>query len=182
MPISPSRYQINAILVLLAAATAAAQDAKALKSEFLTNFDDTSKKIVSLAEAVPAEKYSWKPQDGVRSIAQVYVHLIGANYAIPTALGGKMRTDGRLSRDMEKTMTDKAKIVPLLKQAMDNARQAIETGMDTPSKATKLFGKESTNSAAALLIITHMHEHLGQSIAYARTNGVTPPWSAGKAE
>jgi len=180
MRISPNRYYKCALLLLLAAARAAAQEAKTLKTEFLANFDDASKKIVSLAEAVPAEKYSWKPQDGVRSIAQVYVHLIGANYAIPTALGAKMPTDGRLSKDMEKTMTDKARIVPLLKQAMENARQAIETGMDEPARATKLFGKESTNSAAALLIITHMHEHLGQSIAYARSNGVTPPWSGGQ--
>src|SRR3954451_15033443 len=139
------------IAVAISAATMCGQGTASLKSEFLANFDDASKKIMSLAEAVPAEKYSWKPQDGVRSVAQVYVHLIGANFAIPTALGAKMPTDGRLSKDMEKTMTDKARIVPLLKQAMENARQAIETGMDTPSKATKLFGKESTNSAAALL-------------------------------
>ena len=51
--------------------------------------------------------------------------------------------------------------------------------MDTPDKATKLFGRDSTNAGVALLLITHMHEHLGQSIAYARSNGVTPPWSEG---
>lgn len=180
MRISPNRCLNCALTFALAAASAFAQDAKAIKAEFLANFDDTSKKIVSLAEAVPAEKYSWKPQDGVRSIAQVYVHLTLANYAIPVALGAKMPTDGSISRDMEKTMTDKAKIVPALKKAMENARMAIETGMNEPSKATKLFGKDSTNSAAALLVITHMHEHLGQSIAYARSNGVTPPWSGGQ--
>ncbi len=171
-----------ASLLLLSAACVFAQDAAKLKAEFLANFDDTAKKIVTLAEAVPQEKYGYRPGPGVRSISEVYMHLTGANYMIPNALGAKMPTDTGLTRDSEKTVTDKAKITPMLKKAMDHARAAIAAAMDDPGKATKLFGKDSTNSAASLLVITHMHEHLGQSIAYARSAGVVPPWSTGGRE
>jgi len=171
-------FPLKAVVLLASAVSLLAQDsAPSLKSQFLANYDDTSKKIVSLAEAVPAEKYSWRPADGVRSIGEVYVHLIGANFNIPNALGVKPPADVKLSRDMEKTLTDKEQIIPLLKKAMDHAREAVSNAMDDPDTATKLFGRPFTNAGASLTLITHMHEHLGQSIAYARSNGVTPPWS-----
>jgi len=159
-----------------------AQDAAKLKAEFLANFDDTAKKIVSLAEAVPQGKYTWRPASGVRSVSEVYMHITGANFMIPTMMGAKMPADLKLAPDSEKTITAKDQIVPLLKRAMEHTRQAIETAMDTPDKPAKLFGRDSTNAGVALLLVTHMHEHLGQSIAYARSNGVVPPWSAGGRE
>lgn len=169
----------KSVLILLASAVSAfpQEMATSMKSDFLSNFDDVSKKIVSLAEAVPADKYNWRPQDGVRSVAQVYVHIVGANFMIPNALGAKPPADVKLSRDMEKTLTDKAQIVDMLKKSMTHARQALSTALDKPGTATKLFGKDSNYTATSLLIVSHLHEHLGQSIAYARSNGVTPPWS-----
>lgn len=168
------------VATLIFAASVFGQDAAKLKAEFLSNFDDTSKKIVALADAVPAGKYSYKPQDDVRSVGQVYVHLLMASYFIPNALGAKMPDDVKLEKDMEKTMTDKEQIVPMLRKALEHARTAISAAMDKPGQATKLFGRDSTYSGTSLLVITHMHEHLGQSIAYARAVGVTPPWSAGR--
>jgi uncharacterized damage-inducible protein DinB len=168
-----------AVALAVSVAPLFAQDPAKLKAEFLANFDDTAKKIVSLAEAVPADKYKWRPAPGVRSISEVYMHITGANFMIPNFLGAKMPEDLKLGRDSEKTITSKDEIIPLLKRAMEHTRRAIESGMDTPDKATKLFGRDSTNAGVALLLITHMHEHLGQSIAYARSNGVTPPWSEG---
>jgi len=160
--------------ILIAMSTSAfAFDAQ---SDLLANLADTEKKIVSLAEAVPQDKYAWRPADGVRSVSEVFMHIAGANYMIPSALGAK--PPAGLTRDMEKTVTDKAKVVEQLKQSFAHLRQAITSATDD-SKATKLFGRESTYGATKLLIITHLHEHLGQSIAYARTNKVTPPWSAG---
>jgi len=93
-----------------------------------------------------------------------------------------MPADIKLTRDSEKTVTAKDQVVPMLKRAIQHSREAISTAMETPDKPTKLFGKDSTNAGVALLIITHMHEHLGQSIAYARSVKVTPPWSAGTSE
>lgn len=168
-----------ALALAVSAACVFGQDPAKLKAEYLANFDDTAKKIVSLAEAVPADKYKWRPADGVRSISEVYMHITGANFMIPNFLGAKMPGDLKLGQNSEKTITSKEEIVPLLKRAMEHTRQAIATGLDTPDKATKLFGRDSTNAGVALLLVTHMHEHLGQSIAYARSNGVVPPWSTG---
>ena len=165
--------------LVMSALTVLAQDASKLRAEFLSNFDDAAKKIVSLAEAVPADKYSWRPAEGVRSIGEVYMHITGADVMIPSMVGAKPPADLKLGKDFEKTINQKDQIVPMLKRAVEHARQAISTAMETPDKPTKLFGKDSTNAGVALLIITHMHEHLGQSIAYARSVKVTPPWSAG---
>ena len=123
---------IHRIAVLMLASSAAfAFDAQ---SELLANLADTEKKIVSLAEAVPAEKYSWRPMEGVRSVGEVYMHIAGANYMIPAALGAK--APAGISRDMEKTVTDKAKIIEHLKQSFAHVRQAIESSSDN-TKADK---------------------------------------------
>lgn len=164
-------------IALLIAASACAFGFDA-KSELLANLDGTEKKFVSLAEAMPADKFGWRPAEGVRSVSEVFMHVVGANYMIPTAIGAK--TPAGITRDMEKTVTDKAKIVEHLKQSFAHVRQALDAASADPAKATKLFGRESTYGNVNLLIITHLHEHLGQSIAYARVNKVTPPWSAGR--
>jgi len=134
---------------------------------------------VDLANAVPAEKYGWRPAPGVRSVSEVYMHVVGANYGLPALVGGKM-PDG-FSRDMEKTVTDKAKVIEWLKKSIDNAR-AAGTGMssadlDKKIKVPFLGNQELTQRRILMIVETHMHEHLGQSIAYARSIGVTPPWS-----
>jgi uncharacterized damage-inducible protein DinB len=164
--------------VLLCAASVCSfgQAAKGIQSDFLSNFDGAQKKIISLAEAVPAEKYSWRPADGVRSIGEVYMHIATANYGLPSALGAK--PPAGISRDMEKTVTEKAKILEHLKASFEHARNAL-AGVEDLNKPAKLFGRDNTYGGVELLIITHLHEHLGQSIAYARSNKVTPPWSGG---
>jgi hypothetical protein len=96
-------------------------------------------------------------------------------------MAGVKRDPGvQVTRDMEKTMTDKAQIVDFLRKSFDFAKQAV---MDVPDadmeKAVNMFGTPSTNRGVLVTMATHAHEHLGQSIAYARTNGVVPPWSQG---
>lgn len=164
-------------LLTITTVCAFGQEAKGVHGDFLKNLDDTAKKIISLAEAVPADKYTWRPAEGVRSISEVYMHIAGANYMIPTGLGAK--PPAGIARDMEKTVTDKAKVVEQLKQSFDHLRKAIVSADDL-AKPAKLFNRDSTNGGVELLIVTHLHEHLGQSIAYARMNKVIPPWSAGR--
>lgn len=163
-------------------AAAFAQDAappapKGVHADLLKNLDDTQKKIVSLAEAIPADKFLWRPAEGVRSISEVFMHIAGANYMIPAGLG--VAPPAGITRDMEKTVTDKARIVEHLNKSFEHQRKAIAAATDL-EKPAKLFGRESTNGATHVLIVTHLHEHLGQAIAYARMNKVTPPWSAGR--
>jgi len=147
------------------------------RAEYLAEIDDVGKKLVDLAQAMPADKYSWRPAPGVHSVGEVYVHIVAGNSTLPSFLGAA-RMEG-VSRDSEKTVTDKAKIVDLLQKSIANAR-AVGMGVseaDLDKKVKTFGGREMTERQVLLLILTHMHEHLGQSIAYARSNGVTPPWS-----
>jgi uncharacterized damage-inducible protein DinB len=151
--------------------------ASIFKASFLAQLDDTEKKIVSLAEAMPQEKYSWRPEEGVRSISEVYVHIAGANYGFTTFLGAKMPAG--LDPKMEKTITEKAKVLETLKASFEFARNVVKGLSDADlTKETKFFGGRMMSYEGVLFVMAnHMHEHLGQSIAYARANHVTPPWS-----
>jgi uncharacterized damage-inducible protein DinB len=162
-----------------ATGAAPAVPSSGFRADFLAQLDDVSKKIVDLAEAVPADKYSWRPAPGVRSISEVYMHIVGGNSYIPSFMGVKPMAG--IERGMEKTVTDKAKVVELLKQSMAHARSAVLSIPDADlDKKVKIFGGQEVTQRATIMIIgNHLHEHLGQSIAYARANGITPPWSKG---
>jgi len=172
-------------LALAAASTAVlAQPAAApsapsgLRADVIWQLSDVEKKLVALAEAMPQEKYGWRPGAGVRSVSEVYMHVVGANYFLPTLLGAKM-PEG-LTRDMEKTVTEKAKVIEAMKKSFDHARKAVEATPDSDlDKKVKFFGQEPSERMMLIVLVSHGHEHLGQSIAYARTNGVAPPWSEG---
>jgi len=151
-----------------------------LRSDVIWQLTDVEKKLVSLAEAIPQDKYGWRPGPGVRSISEVYMHVAGGNYFLATFLGAKM-PEG-FSRDMEKTVTEKARVVEALKKSFDHARKAVEATPDSDlDKKVKFFGQEPSERMMMIVLVSHGHEHLGQSIAYARTNGVAPPWSEGPA-
>jgi hypothetical protein len=108
----------------------------------------------------------------------VFMHMVGANYMLPGMAGVKRAPDVALSPDMETKVTDKVQIVPLLTKSFAFAKQAV---MDVPDDqmdaAINIFGSPSTKRGLLVLTATHAHEHLGQSIAYARMNGIVPPWS-----
>ena len=184
----PSRYLFALAIAVLALAavplfahdtppaTAAAPAAPPdLKAPYLRNWDYVTGHLVALAEAVPAEKYTWRPAEGVRSVSEVYMHVAGANFYLPSALGVALPPG--LSREMEKE-TDKAKVVAALKDSIAHARKAVE-GADpaTLGQEVELFGRKMTRADVLLILLSHAHEHLGQAIAYARSNGVAPPWS-----
>src|SRR5258706_260415 len=154
-----------------------ATSGKSFKAAFFSQLDEVEKKIVDLADAMPAEKYSWRPMEGVRSVSEVYMHIAGANYLLPTFIGAK--SPEGLDRDMEKKVTEKPKVVEFLKQSFAHIRKVVT---DTPesdlTKPAKFFGEETTVLGVIMNAALHMHEHLGQSIAYARMNQIVPPWTA----
>ena len=125
---------------------------------------------------MPQEKYGWRPEEGVRSISEVYVHIAGANYLFLGFVGAK--APAGLDPKMEKTITDKAKVVETLKASFAFAREAVNNLSEADlMKEGKFFGRTMPYQTILFIMANHMHEHLGQSIAYARTNHVTPPWS-----
>jgi uncharacterized damage-inducible protein DinB len=146
------------------------------RAEFLHDFDDVSKKIVELAEAVPAAKYNWRPATGVRSVSEVYMHIAGGNYFLATFAGAKPPSYD--TRNLEK-ITDKARVIDELKKSFEYLRVVATHGTEADlEKPIKMFGYDTTHRGALMAVLNHLHEHLGQSIAYARMNGVVPPWSA----
>jgi len=136
------------------------------------------KKLVALAEATPAEKYGWRPGEGVRSTGEVFMHVASANYFLPTFWGAQVPA-GVDPRTLEKDGGDKAKTVAALKASFDSVRQAIAAAPASDlGKPVKIFGHDATVGEVMLGVASHCHEHLGQAIAYARVNGIVPPWSA----
>jgi uncharacterized damage-inducible protein DinB len=158
-------------------AAAPAAPTSGFRAEFLTELDDVQKKLVSLAEAIPAEKYTYRPADGVRSVSEVVLHVAGGNFGIPRVLGIQP-PEGINPRGFDKSTTEKAKVLDLLKQSFEHARQAaLKTPDADLDKTVKLFGRDASTRRVFFQMTLHMHEHLGQLIAYARSNGVVPPWS-----
>lgn len=147
------------------------------RAEFLNEMAYYEQRYTRLAEAVPAEKYSWRPAEGVRSIGEVYAHIVAANYGIARALGTQPPA-GFDPKAITAAATDKAKTVQALKDSFAHFRLAILALNDADSdKPMKLFGQQTTQRGAFIMITGHTGEHLGQSIAYARMNGIVPPWT-----
>jgi uncharacterized damage-inducible protein DinB len=159
-----------------AAAPAAPAKPSTFRSEFLAQQDGVEKYLVSLAEAIPAEKYGWRPGDGVRSVSEVLMHITGGNFLL-AGFAGVKAPEG-LDPSMEKTVTEKAKVIDTLKKSFANVRQVLTNASDADlDKPVKMFGRDTSVRGVLFAIANHEHEHLGQSIAYARMNGIVPPWT-----
>jgi uncharacterized damage-inducible protein DinB len=162
------------LLAGLAAPLAA--DHAGYKKDLLADLASLESKIVGLAEAIPEDKYSWQPGEGVRTVSQAIMHAAGANYFFPTFLG-KTIPEGIDARGFEQ-ITDKATVVKTAKESFAHLRAAIEGVTDEQLDGeVKAFGQQMTGAGFLHFAVSHNHEHLGQLIAYARSNGVTPPWS-----
>jgi uncharacterized damage-inducible protein DinB len=139
----------------------------------------TQKEMVSLAGAVPQNKFTWRPAKGVRSVAEVYLHAAGSAYWFGKQLGFQVPADVEAKmKDFEKSTTDKAKIEKALSDSFEwftsNVKQMPDAEL---TKTVSLMGHDLTKRAVIMICLAHYEEHLGQSIAYARSNGVVPPWS-----
>ncbi len=164
------------MLVLLAGTPLQAQEHEHIAKLFVTQQDGVEKKIVGLAEAIPAEKYGWSPSEGVMSVAQVLTHIAGANYMFPQFAGAQ--PPAGFDRKALSGITDKTAIIAKLKESFAHSKAAFsKLDHDAVHKEIKLFGQDSTVANMLMLMANHQHEHLGQLIAYARSNEIVPPWS-----
>jgi len=147
------------------------------RSEVLSEVIVQEDKFTRLAEAIPAEKYTWRPVADVRSFAEVFLHVSAANYNLYKLVGTPPPT-GLDIKNLEKSTTDKAKVIATLKDSFAHARKAITAMPDSDlEKSMDWFGGKNTERGILLFIVRHAAEHLGQSIAYARFVGVVPPWT-----
>jgi uncharacterized damage-inducible protein DinB len=159
-----------------------AAGATGAKAEFVRNLDYAGDKLIQLAEAIPQEKYTWRPGEGVRSVSEVFLHAAFADMLLPTFMGAKMPEgvtfDPKHPDAFETSTTKKEDVIAAVKRGLDHLKAAgnsvadsdldtmVETFLGTMSKRELLFFASA-----------HNHEHLGQMIAYARMNGIAPPWS-----
>lgn len=135
-----------------------------------------SQQLIALAEATPADKFSWRPAAGVRSTSEVYMHIALANFYLLSITGPKMPAD--LKEDSEKTVTAKADVIKWLKRSLEAVKTArtAATSKDLDRKV-RFFNRDVPVDGIYLRIIVHANEHMGQLVAYARMTGVVPPWS-----
>jgi uncharacterized damage-inducible protein DinB len=177
----------SCLLLLTASATLAAAQANPYKdgtpgvtgyrSEVLSEVIVQEDKFTRLAEAIPADKYGWRPSADVRSFAEVFLHVSAANYNLYKLVGTPPPASVDL-KGLEKSTTDKAKVIATLKDSFAHAKAAIKAMPDADlDKSLDWFGGKNTQRGILLFIVRHAAEHLGQSIAYARFAGITPPWT-----
>lgn len=181
---SAALVALSAAWVGLASAPASAQSpARSAPPGFLEEFDgqfDTAaRKLVALAEAMPESTYDWSPGPEVASVAEVYMHIARYNYMYPHE---NMGMDAPVAPAeygrWEGEVADKERVVEILTASMEYVRSvAASMSASDLDQTTMLYGREVGQWAVLLQLVTHMSEHLGQSIAYARMNDVVPPWS-----
>lgn len=163
-------------LVAVAAAQEGEDAPTGFRAELLGDLERLESKLVGLAEAVPAEKYDWRPAEGIRSVSETYMHVAGACYGILGAIGVE-KPEG--TPDELEKITTKEDVVAQLTAAFAHLKKTIaETPDSELTNPVELFGMKMNVRSVFYLLATHGHEHLGQSIAYARSIGVVPPWSA----
>ena len=172
-------FGVVAALIFTGAPLSAAAHAEAnFKTEALARVDQLQERLVALAEAVPADKYSYKPMEGTRSIGDEFMHVAGANYGTGRMIGTPP-PEGFDFRAFGSSATEKGDIVMKLKESFKHFRGAVaamDAGM--PNKPTKIFGgQETTYRGATWALLSHLAEHFGKLISNTRAVGVVPPWS-----
>jgi uncharacterized damage-inducible protein DinB len=149
-----------------------------MKAQAVLDMQQLQKKYVDLAQAVPADKYNWRPEPGTRSVSELFLHVAGANYGIPTMMTGTAPAPGYKRDGFEKSTTDKSAVIDQLNKSFAFAIASVQSMSNADfAKPEKKLGPDANDGDVVYILVTHNHEHLGQSIAYARINGVTPPWT-----
>jgi len=142
----------------------------------IKSLESAAGKIADLTAAFPAAKLDWSPSEGVRGVRGVIAHVAGANYFIGGMIG-KAAPEG-FNADAAVAGADAAKLVEIYNASVAHAKAAIAgLSEEAANEEITYFGMTNKRAVLVQLLADHNHEHLGQLIAYARSNGVVPPWS-----
>ncbi len=148
-----------------------------VRDEILDHFQRSSRKISELARVMPAEEFSWAPAEGVMEVGEVYMHIAHYNFMYLDQNLGIAPPNGFDYADIE-TIRDKDKVREIhemsVRHVMDQVGALSEASL---AGETELYGRRVQGWTVLLQLVSHMNEHVGQSVAYARMNGVVPPWS-----
>jgi uncharacterized damage-inducible protein DinB len=162
----------------------AAQTREGVMGDLLKDTADVEKKVMALANAMPDAAYAWRPAPGVRSTGEVFQHIAADNYFLPAVQDMPAPKETGITKEyktaeaFEKRSRTKAEVIAELEKSFAFLRKSMTATTDAQlNTAIDMFGQKSTTRAVWISTTTHLHEHLGQLIAYARSNKVTPPWS-----
>jgi uncharacterized damage-inducible protein DinB len=183
-PSTRAAATLAALLMALVPA-ARAQAATGVIADLSRDVSQVTEKLVGLARAMPESTWNWRPGPGVRSVGEVFQHVAADNYFLPTAVGvaapaatGIKAGDYAPTQAYETRKVSRDEVIADLERSLAHLKQAMK--QTTPAELDKsltVFGTTTTRQGFWILATTHLHEHLGQAIAYARSNGVVPPWS-----
>lgn len=172
------------LLLLVGLASTASAQSTSFMAEMHRDVNEVQKKFIDLAKALPESAYGWRPVADVRSTGEVLLHVASDNYLIPIAMGKPAPASSGVTSDyntaiaFEKKKLTKAQVIAELEASFTHLHQAMALTTDANLGETiKFFGQDWSRQRAMVLTVTHLHEHLGQMIAYARSNNVKPPWS-----
>jgi uncharacterized damage-inducible protein DinB len=174
----------RSLAVALALAVATPAYAQGWMAEMHRDVNEVQKKLIDLANAMPDASWSWRPSAPARTTGEVFLHVAADNYFIPVAMGKPAPAATGITADYpsavayETRKLTKAQVIAELQASFTHLHQAM--GLTTDANAgemIKFFGSDGSRMRVMVLTVTHLHEHLGQAIAYARANNVVPPWS-----
>src|SRR5580658_2447881 len=179
----PPKAELVFDVELLKAETA--PEAPAAAADILFSLNQVESEVMQLAKAIPEEKYGWRPGPGVRTVQQVFLHIAYANHLILNI------ADGSDADEVKKTIEDNGKgeqqpiskentLAALTGSFAEAHKYLDEVRAQALTRDAEFFGQKTTRRGILIFLDTHMGEHLGQAIAYARMNGIVPPWSAGQ--
>ena len=189
LPKDPRMRTLRLLLVpclLSVAMLSSAFAGSGFQTDLLNHIEYVQKEIVDLENAIPDKKFSWRPAKGVRSVSEVYAHLAFANFMMAQIAGIKLPEDITITgpadaEKWEKTLTGKKELSERLVRSFEFLKASVKELSDADlEKSVEFFGNPMTVRSLFMLILSHQHEHLGQSIAYARMAGVVPPWTAAR--
>lgn len=176
--------QILAVLSLFVTVSAAAADLSPAAKVFDQQIAMVEREVVSLAEAMPAEKYEFAPKqgafNGVRTFAQQASHIAAVNHATAAAVLGEPAPDMGKSENGPDSLKSKEDIVKYLKDSYAHAHKAAAalTAENLTGMIPSAFGGRPVARLSMVTVpVWHSFDHYGQMVVYARMNGVVPPAS-----
>jgi hypothetical protein len=179
------RFGSVLVAVLTLALPLSAQNREGVMGDLIRDVTEVQTKVVGLAKAMPPAAYEWRPSKDVRSSKEVFLHVAADNYFLPAAMGmtappetGINGKDFKTAVAFEKRTMTRDEIIAELEKSFGFLKASMTSTPDAKLDAPlDLFGQKTTSRGLWITTTTHLHEHLGQLIAYARSNNVTPPWS-----
>jgi uncharacterized damage-inducible protein DinB len=152
-----------------------------MKPQSLLDLEAVNKKFISLAEAIPADKFTWRPSSDARSFAELFLHVAGERYGFLGLVGATAPPEYD-PKTFSKSTTDKAKIIEELNKSWQFTQGIIQSMANSDfAKPLPKLGPDANEGDVIYLLVVDAHEHLGQAIAYARVNAIVPPWTAAAA-